>query len=342
MASGFDSASPTPAHHPSMPTYEFEVDGKWNQQVQATQNAMGVFLQRIDANVHPDKLDMHSRALLFKFVSIHQVAIQWYTDNIEKKRRKQDGFGRLTIILAFFIPLSTMLVPFLDSVVELGSPEVVAAQITGVITGLLAAHRALQTWFQQRNMIATWWRASADLKGDLYGLEDDWRGVGSVVVATGNGPNGEASYTLGPKFKKDLQKGIEKARTIIRAEKNAFYTKLGEQPNINLGGILSQASRDVDAMDVDALLSDLQPRVQSAVRESLKFHQHTDVEAELVRFDQMLEDLEADIKDSRPSEREKKVEYYRVLRAQRDEVEVKLIKLRVDGQSAEESSQIIV
>jgi hypothetical protein len=63
----------------------------------------------------------------------------------------------------------------------------VTAQVTALLTGLLAVHKSLSSWLDKRKVIGNFWKAESDLKTKLYAFEDKWKG--KVMMDAGENPN---------------------------------------------------------------------------------------------------------------------------------------------------------
>lgn len=323
-----DGQNNSTAQEHALPSYWFEnipLQRNWNNKIAEADKAAELFLERLGLSISASQLSTESRRLLTRYCSIHQVTIHWYMKKILKKKASQAVYFFVSAGLVILIPTGVW---FLPGILDPGGEvELLPAQITGAVTGLLALHRVIQTWFEKRNMIAAWWEASADLKGDLFGLEDRWRGRDGVIIEN------EGAHVLGAAFRAELEAGIASARKIIRKEKDAFYKKLSEHPSLDVASVLSASRQDAAKITADWINPAVKKEIESAVAADVKAEKARGLQDELRGYEAVLEDLKAEIEAARAGgdSAADKINYYAVVREKRDDTELALIKARAAG-----------
>ena len=193
-----------------------------------------IFANRLGFNTNG--LDDPDRNLLFKYIVEHHLNIAWYRKSIWKKVSSRFLFFFLTLALLFLIPVLLFIITnanwsWLRDILGNGGTDTTAAGITAVLTGLLGVHRSLSEWLNKRKLVGLFWKASADLKENLYAFEDTW-GNPSKIKRDAQG--------LADDFKTALREEIKKAKAIVRAEKEQFYQNISP-PTIDLHGELKKS-----------------------------------------------------------------------------------------------------
>lgn len=164
--------------------------------------------------------------LLQRYIIEVQLNIEWYAARLQRERRLRRVYVMLSSVLFVVIPLLIWLLssgfdPRTAAPQESGAAHSTAAEITAVITGILAVHQALAAWLDKRHMVGHFWRASADLKELLYSFEGTWRA--GVYADPGEGAGEGESKGIAPAFLEALSADIGRARQIVRKEREGFY-----------------------------------------------------------------------------------------------------------------------
>jgi len=155
--------------------YRFESAGR----LSTTPNSADVqkFAERkliIPANAIDDKV----RTAIAGFMTHHHLAIMRYQTLLNREKNYRAFFIGFSFVLLAFVPVCI----FLLSKYLAGSSSNVIAQITAMLTGLLAVQKALSSWLDKRVIIGNFYRAQSVLKSNLYTFEDQWRGKAAIEV----------------------------------------------------------------------------------------------------------------------------------------------------------------
>ncbi len=163
----------------------------------------------------PDDTADYAPILTRYVVDIH-LNILWYMRRLKRERWWRRLFITGTIILLPAVPL---LIWLLSSQSDDGGWS--AAELTALITGILAIHKTVAAWLDKRQLFSHFWRASSDLKEMLYAFELDWKGR-----ATDNG-------ALRREFVDAVGMDLTRARQIVREERDHFY-QLYSYPSVDV------------------------------------------------------------------------------------------------------------
>jgi hypothetical protein len=187
------------------PSYHFEESAR-KQSIRTPEyadQALAAFTNRLGITGTPATLE----DLLREYVIEVQLNIDWYVRRLERERLMQWMFTAFSVVLLIGIP------PLIAWLSHRDDSKTVwtAAQLTAMITGILAIHKTLAAWVDKRQLFGHFWRTSAELKELLYSFEQRWYGK----ATTGAEPNIE--------FVQALQADIARARQIVRQERQGFY-----------------------------------------------------------------------------------------------------------------------
>ena len=105
-------------------------------------------------------------SLLDFCVSCH-MNIDWYSRRTMRELRYRRVYFGLSILLLGVLPVGLSF---------LSGDGKTPAQITGILTGLLAVHRGFSAWLEKRKAVARYWKALSALKTVLYEFESAWSG----------------------------------------------------------------------------------------------------------------------------------------------------------------------
>ncbi|MCK4465081.1 MAG: hypothetical protein KAU83_05160 [Bacteroidales bacterium] len=232
-------------------TYIFEKKSrKRSRSKKEAQTELAKFANRLD--LKESHYTGHKDELL-EYVMEHHLNIDWYEERLKKERNYRYIFTTISLALLLLIPIGILYLTQLPGI----SGSSVAAQITAVLTGLLAVHRSLSSWFSKRQLMGHFWKASADLKESLYSFEERWRGN---AVTENN--------KLKDDFVKGVYNGIDYARKIVKEEKINFF-KLHSLPSIDLGRTLKEATADAKSLFTTHISPDLE---REQARETLEMN----------------------------------------------------------------------
>ena len=189
-----------------------------------------------------------ARRVIGEFVEAVHRNILWYV----KRRKREVGWYRcymgLTAGMVVIVPAVSVLIPAqaLDSVLQpeatvagtapdVPTSVVVSAQLTALIAGIYGIHRLFSTWLFRRNSAHAFWKASAELKEILYGIEGRWRGQTLIDGA------------LDHNFLRDLTQAKAAAQEIVKSERNTFFAAY-EKVSADLQGIVTKGTTGAAAV----------------------------------------------------------------------------------------------
>lgn len=204
------------------PSYHFEMRAR-KESIRAPEyadHALDTFSSRLGIAKTPASL----ADLLREYVIEVQLNIDWYVRRLERERFMQWLFTAFSVVLLIGIP------PLIAWLSQRDDTKTVwtAAQITAMITGILAIHKTLAAWVDKRQLFGHFWRTSAELKELLYSFEQRWHGK----ALSESEPN--------PEFVQAVQADIARARQIVRQERQGFYD-LFQSPSFDVFQRLNDA-----------------------------------------------------------------------------------------------------
>ena len=168
------------------------------------------------------------RGLLLNFILNHHKVISRYKVLREKEQKRRYLFTGISLLLLFSIPA---LIFWLGNAAA--GKEVFTAQMTALLTGLIAVHKSLSSWLDKRTVIGNFWKAESELKTKLYTFEDKWKGQATEAIDQ----NGNALIKLKIEFLRETQAAITEARAIVQNEQTKFF-ETTTYPSIDLLGLL--------------------------------------------------------------------------------------------------------
>ncbi len=225
--------------------YDFELANQWLEKtptdgLAAESNQEGYYNQFL-ANLQVDDggLPEADRNRLRRFVAAVHMNARWYYKAIKREQLYRAAFIALTVALLGLVPV--LLVWGLPKLVETFADtafSAVTGQIVGVLTGLIAIHKTLQSWLNARKVIGRYWQTRTSLVDVIYDLEMGWSG--SAQAARAKGAGGAAPLTDG--FRHAVAEGLGKARKAMRAEMAKFFDEYQARTlDVDLAGTLATA-----------------------------------------------------------------------------------------------------
>jgi len=125
-----------------------------------------IFLRRIGLDREKDDPNhLLQEHLLDSFATHLMGNIHWYEKKVVKEKSIRLIYIFLSLSLLLLIPVAVA------AIAKTGS---LAAEVTVVLTGILALYLSATKWLQARNLIAIYWQTKSNLKSRLYALEDKW------------------------------------------------------------------------------------------------------------------------------------------------------------------------
>lgn len=187
------------------PSYQFEMWARKEsiRTPEYADQALDAFTSRLGIVKTPGSL----KELLREYVIEVQLNIDWYVRRLERERLMQWMFTGFSVVLLIGIPPLIAWLSHRDDTKTVWT----AAQITAMITGILAIHKTLAAWVDKRQLFGHFWRTSAELKELLYSFEQRWHGKAT------------SDAKASPEFVQAMQADIARARQIVRQERQGFY-----------------------------------------------------------------------------------------------------------------------
>ncbi|ACY19194.1 hypothetical protein [Haliangium ochraceum] len=281
------------------PLYSFEhASGGSVRKRESARQELPAFRKRLGL---PEKTSVEvDEALLLFIVEVH-LNIAWYADRLRREDRMRRFYTIVSAVLFMAVPA---LVWFLSGGFDVfasddggealaSSAHSTAAEITAVITGLLAVHRALSAWLDKRQIHGHFWRASADLKELLYSFEESWSGRAALAAASTE--DGLAAATapltaegeLSTEFHEALAGEIARARQIVRKEREGFY-ELYKSTAFDVVQRLGDTFTQAQTMTRQFSAPQLNERLDREQEESEKRRRKLTLSAEIVGFERLI------------------------------------------------------
>ncbi len=289
-------------------TYNFEKKGS-SESLRTRQKAeeeLEKFAVRVDFN---DIDYSKHKDVLLDYIIQHHLNIEWYTKRRKKERCLRVFFTAITLLLLLGIPFALYFIYKLA-----GDTEILTAQITAILTGLLAVHKALSSWLDKRKLIGNFWKASADLKENLYSFEDKYKGK---AVTEGN--------ELSQEFLEDINNGIKQARQIVKEEQKAFFEGYS-LPSVDLTQRLKEAFTGAK----DLLKAQPSPQMDRKTAREEEEKKIAKLEAKIKHLDKLIEEKKELIKNSDETEKTKRQERIKDLEDKREQAQDELIDAKAE------------
>jgi hypothetical protein len=143
---------------------------------------------------------------LEEFIIEAVLGAAWYEKRYRSARGKAVAYIALNIALVTGLPLALI---GLGRLAGPNTAKAVAAQITALLTGVLALQKTLAGWYASQQRFAIWYKSASDLKSAYYGLVQMWQ-----------------HRTGDPGFLPALEDATAAARAVISNEQLDFYQKL--------------------------------------------------------------------------------------------------------------------
>lgn len=188
------------------------------------------YLLKFIRNLGLDEKAHTDHHLLRRFVAVNHVNAAWYARGVEKERLLRWFYIVISIALVAGLPIILAYLPKIGN--NPLTPEVVIAQLTGAVTGLIALQNVLGSVFGQRQLIGQFWKARTELAEQIYDLETKWRLRPGRALDNGG---------LNHELEKELEAGIESGRQIVAEETQRFFDAYA-WPTVDLGSIWTSAS----------------------------------------------------------------------------------------------------
>lgn len=162
-------------------------------------------------------------------LAVHcHLAIDWYQARLREEVRARRWYFFLSLSLLAAIPaLLYLLAP---QATEAHAAAVVTAQISAVVTGLLAFQRGVSAWLDKRQVVGGYSRAASQLKTILYTFEQTWEGQAEDTVRA-------------TEFVAAIKEAIQRCREVVRAETDSYFQTLS-YPSLDLGSLVRGSSLD--------------------------------------------------------------------------------------------------
>lgn len=170
----------------------------------------------------------HDRLLkaLNNFVLANHRAANWYSKASRERRRGRENFARKQIILLFVLPLAVFAISFIPSA-EMG-----VAQLTVILSGILAAVRVRAEWIQKSFAESNFAQAASELKEKIYTFEAEWAGKAFK------------GWVVNAQFEEAVLDGIRDAKLIVRKQRDSYF-KESAPPEVDIVASLSKTTEDI-------------------------------------------------------------------------------------------------
>lgn len=300
------------------PSYSFE---EWarKESIRAPEIAdqtLGAFAERLGIAKTPATL----KELLREYVIEIHLNIDWYVRRLEHERALQWMFTAFSVVLLIGIPPLIAWLSHRDGTNTVWT----AAQITAMITGILAIHKTLAAWVDKRQLFGHFWRTSAELKELLYSFEQRW--YGKALTGT------ESS----PEFVQALQADVARARQIVRAERQGFYD-LFQSPAFDVFQRLNDAlshgqalGQQFRAPTFDERAAREQGATQRKQSVDAVLRRKRELDAQIQGFDRLARDLAASLGSAGEAERARIGQNIEILHQNIDQARRDLIKVEAE------------
>jgi hypothetical protein len=312
------------------PSYSFE---EWarKESIRAPEVAdqtLGAFAERLGIAKTPATL----KELLRDYVLEIHLNIDWYVRRLERERALQWMFTMFSVVLLIGIPPLIAWLSHRDDTKTVWT----AAQITAMITGILAIHKTLAAWVDKRQLFGHFWRTSAELKELLYSFEQRWHGKALADTAPGTASGTAPGTAPNPEFVQALQADVARARQIVRAERQGFYD-LFQSPAFDVfqrlndalshGQALGQQFRSPVFDERAAREQDVAQRKQSI---DAVLRRKRELDAQIHGYDRLARELATSLASAGDAERARVEQNIDVLHQNIDQARRDLIKVEAE------------
>ncbi len=225
---------------------------------------------------------------LIEFILNHHEVISRYQKLRDKEETKRNWYIVGSFSLLIFIPI------LIYGVSLLPGASGNAAQITAILTSLLAVQKAMSSWLDKRKVIGGFWKAESEIKTLLYEFEDKWIDRAVEIVTQ----DGKQIKQLKQDFVDNAKASVKASRKIVNTEKENFFNSFS-YPAIDVENILSSVVPKSKAM----LKSHASQEYSNAESKRMKVNEQQDkisqIRAEIEGHKEIIEDtksllLEAD------------------------------------------------
>jgi hypothetical protein len=186
--------------------------------------------------------DMKPHCLLYIVEVI--LPISWYMAKIKRANHLRIAYILGTAALILLIPLALAYMPqMMSKIAGTGVTSSTIAQLSGVLTGVLALQKMLSVSLaQQQQRYGAWWKVSSDLKKLWYSLQTKWH----QAELAANWDKRKDEFVI------DVETDIQKARDLVSDEEADFFQKL-TLPSVDVLDLLTKTRPDISSM-IGALL----------------------------------------------------------------------------------------
>jgi hypothetical protein len=219
--------------------------------------------------------DNEIRIQSIRFLRDVVLPISWYAGKINQALKARNWYLFLTGVLLLLIPiLLAGASVFAKS--HVSDAPLIVAQLTGVLTGVVALQRLIAAALAQQQRYGAWYKASSDLKKLWYGLQSGWLNRGLAK----DWPQQR------PAFLTDLTDRVAQGRAIASDEQADFFQKLS-LPTVDVLDYLSKARTDVSS-----LLGNLAPGITSGAAQAGKL---LEARQDIAKNDSLIKSYEPEI-----------------------------------------------
>lgn len=214
---------------------------------------------------------------LLNFIINHHKVISRYDELLDREKVLRNCFTGISLLLLVIVPI---LILKMDSWFDGDNKAAITAQVTAVLTGLIAVHKSLSSWLDKRTVIGNFWKAQSELKTKLYAFEDKWKGQAVLISKE----DGKEIRRLKEDFLVEIRVAIAAARAIVQEEQSKFFDTI-TYPSIDIAEMIKGAgasAKDLVNAQVSPRLEELERQRQVAVNLSTKLAEE---KAKIVRLE---------------------------------------------------------
>lgn len=175
----------------------------------------------------------------------------WYQSKSKHALRGIWLYIAVNVALVIGIPLGLIGLARLCNGNVCNGTGALPAQITGVLTGILALQKTLSQWYASQQRYAAWYKARSDLKTLYYGLVRQWSGKISVI----------------DQFRDALDTATDQARKVISDEQLDYFQRLA-LPSFDVLDMLTSTKASVSSFVTSLLPGAAPTQVAAAGRRS--------------------------------------------------------------------------
>jgi hypothetical protein len=208
------------------PRYRFEGEPQLGSQ-RVREHALAeviTLLTRLQADA-PATAGLREHPLLIRYAMDVPLNIEWY-EHAKSRANVRQGWSVLGVLLFGLAAMGATAIPPLWKPPGAEVASIATAQIAIFVAMAYGVLQVIASLTDQKQKIAGFAKASADLKEGLFTFEETWRGKTLVCAATAPTESTVRSIqppTIEPSFASALLQEIATARRTARDERDAYF-----------------------------------------------------------------------------------------------------------------------